>query len=437
MSLPNILIITTHDTGRFIEPYGVTTVETPNLARLAAEGARFNAYTTAPQCSPSRASLTTGRYPHANGTMGLTHRDFMWDLHPGEQTIPQVLRTVGYRSGHWGIEHAARDPQRIGNDLYDETRDIDEIVAGVSSFIDADRERPFVVQVGFGETHRVGARGDTGPGQGFGGTPDTRKGITVPPYLVNGEETRADLADFQDCVRRADTQIGRLVALLEDRHILDDTLVLYVSDHGIPFPRAKCTLYDPGIEISLIGRLPGTSLANGAAPPGMASILDVLPTLIDLTGAPPPANLHGTSLLPLAATATPGHAEIFVEKTYHSYYDPMRGLRTNRWKLIRNFETGVGVEIPSDIAGSGAYRDLADRLQPSHHVDVELYDLENDPNEQTNLAGKPAVTETQTRLTEHLSTWMTTTNDPLLEGPVPSPFYQQAMTSISSHHQSV
>ena len=114
---PNVLIVTTHDTGRFIEPYGITTVDTPNLNRLAAEGARFNAYTTAPQCSPSRASLTTGRYPHANGTMGLTHRDFRWDLHPDERTIPQILRPVGYRSGHWGVEHAARDPRRIGNDV--------------------------------------------------------------------------------------------------------------------------------------------------------------------------------------------------------------------------------------------------------------------------------------------------------------------------------
>ena len=210
---PNVLIVTTHDTGRFIEPYGVTTVHTPNLNRLAAAGARFNAYTTAPQCSPSRASLTTGRYPHANGTMGLTHRDFRWDLHPDERTIPQILRPVGYRSGHWGVEHAARDPKRIGNDVFDETRDIEAIVAGVSQFIDADSTRPFVVQVGFGETHRVG-------GHGFGGQPYDAKGITVPPYLVDAPDTHADLADFQGCVNRADAYIGRLLTILENRDLL-------------------------------------------------------------------------------------------------------------------------------------------------------------------------------------------------------------------------
>ncbi|MYD94829.1 MAG: sulfatase [Chloroflexi bacterium] len=421
---PNVLIVTTHDTGRFIQPYGVTTVQTPTLNRLAAEGARFNAYTTAPQCSPSRASLTTGRYPHCNGTMGLTHRDFRWDLNPGERTIPQILRTAGYRSGHWGVEHAARDPRRIGNDVTDETREVDAIVAGVSRFIDADPTRPFVVQVGFGETHRVG-------GHGFGGQPYDKKGITVPPYLVDAPDTRADLADFQGCVNRADDYIGRLVAILEERNLLDQTLVLYVGDHGIAFPRAKCTLYDPGIEISLIARLPGSPLSGGVAPRGMASTMDVVPTLIELTGAQAPPNLHGTSLLPMAAGTSPGYDEIFIEKTYHSYYDPMRGIRTNRWKYIRNFETGLGVEIPSDIAGSGAYRDVAGRLQPSHHVEVELYDLQADPTEQTNLANRPETRAIQTELGAKVIDWMRATNDPLLDGPVQSPFYRDTMSQIS------
>ena len=102
--------------------------------------------------------------------------------------------------------------------------------------------------------------------------------------------------------------------------------MLYVGDHGIAFPRAKCTLYDPGIEISLIARLPGSALSGGVAPGGMVSNLDVVPTLIELTGAEAPPNLHGVSLLPVADGSAPGYTELFVEKTYHSYYDPMRGL---------------------------------------------------------------------------------------------------------------
>ena len=424
MLLPNVLIVTTHDTGRFIQPYGVSSVDTPNLSRLAAEGARFNAYTTAPQCSPSRASLTTGRYPRANGTMGLTHGEHRWDLHANERTIPQILRTVGYRSGHWGVEHAARRPERIGNDFYDRPYEIAAIVPAVAAFIDADPGRPFVVQVGLSETHRV-------DDHGFGGETFDAKGITLPPYLMDAADTRADLADFQGCVNRADAHIGQTIRVLEDRALLDRTLVMYVSDHGIAFPRAKCTLYDPGIEISLIARLPGTALSGGIAPAGMASVMDVVPTLIALTGAEAPPNLHGSSLLPLAAGTSPGHAEVFVEKTYHSYYDPMRGIRTRDWKYIRNFEAGLGVEIPADIAGGGAYRDLAGRLQPSVHEPVELYNLQTDPDELTNLAGRPECAAVQAGLEAKVVTWMRETGDPLLDGPIASPPYRKAMRKLS------
>lgn len=424
MQRPNVLIVTTHDTGRFVGPYGVEAVDTPNLNRLAAGGVRFNAYTTAPQCSPSRASLTTGRYPHANGAMGLTHGEHRWDLHSSERTIPQILRTAGYRSGHWGVEHAARDPGRIGNDCYDEGRDFASIVGGMAAFVDADPEIPFVAQIGLTETHRVSDHG-------FGGAPFDAKGITVPAYLRDAPDTRADLADFQGCVNRADAHVGQIFNVLEERDLMDGTLVLFVSDHGIAFPRAKCTLYDPGVEISLIARLRGTPLSGGVAPPGMASIMDILPTLIDLTGAEAPADLHGTSLLPLAAGDSPGHAELFVEKTYHSYYDPMRGIRTDDWKYIRNFEVGLGVEVPADVAGGGAYRDLAGRLEPSVHAPAELYDLRSDPNERINLAGHTDYASIEAELDAKLANWMRETGDPLLDGPVASPFYRRAVNGLS------
>ncbi|MCY4112015.1 MAG: sulfatase-like hydrolase/transferase, partial [Chloroflexi bacterium] len=318
---------------------------------------------------------------------------------------------------------AARDPRRIGNDVYDESPDVASIIAGVAAFIDADPERPFVVQIGLTETHRVSDHG-------FGGSLFDLKGITVPAYLRDAPDTRADLADFQGCVNRADAHVGQLIGVLEERELLDGTLVLFVSDHGIAFPRAKCTLYDPGVEISLIARLPGTPLTGGAAPDGMASIMDVVPTLIELTGAEAPSYLHGASLLPLAAGASPGHAELFVEKTYHSYYDPMRGIRTDGWKYIRNFEAGLGVEVPADVAGGGAYRDLVGRLEPSVHAPAELYDLELDPNERSNLAGHAEYARIEAELEAKLAQWMHETRDPLLDGPVASPFYRRAVHGL-------
>ena len=400
-------------------------MHTPNLNRLAAEGARFNAYTTAPQCSPSRASLTTGRYPTPTARWASRTATFAGTYTRTSARSRRFCAPPATAAATGALNTPPRDPRRIGNDVYVETRDIEAIVSGVSRSSTRTAHDHSLCRLASARPHRVG-------GHGFGGQPYDAKGITIPPYLVDAPDTRADLADFQGCVNRADAYIGRLLTILEDRGLLDETLVLYVGDHGIAFPRAKCTLYDPGIEISLIARLPGSPLSGGVAPGGMVSNLDVVPTLIELTGAEAPPDLHGASLLPLAAGTSSGHSELFVEKTYHSYYDPMRGIRTHRWKYIRNFETGLGVEIPSDIAGSGAYRDLAGRLDPSHHVDVELYDLHADPNETTNLAGQPETAAIESELGAKVTAWMHGTGDPLLDGPVASPFYRDTMLEITS-----
>ena len=417
---PNVVIVTTHDTGRFIEPYGVRTVQTPRVKRLAETGARFNAYTTAPQCSPSRASLTTGRYPHANGTMGLTHSHLGWDLHPGECALPRLLRPAGYRSGHFGVEHASRDGRALGNDVFDGERDPDTMLQNAAAFLDATGGGTFFLQIGFSETHRVER-------QHFGNRPFGELGVTVPAYLVDGPETRADVADFQGCVNRADRLIGRVMTLLDGRGLTDQTLFIYVSDHGIAFPRAKCTLYDPGIEISLLVRLPGSDFSGGQTPHGMVSIMDVVPTILELAGVDLPDNLHGRSLLPMVRGESRGWDTLFCEKTYHSYYDPMRGLRTDRWKYIRNFEAGLGIEIPADIAGSRSHSEAVGKLRPDQHPPAEFYDLDADPGEQANLAGRPEVADIEQELDGRLKAWMRETKDPLLGGPIASPFYRAAL----------
>ena len=393
------------------------------MNRLASEGIRFNAFTTAPQCSPSRASLTTGRYPHCNGVLGLTHAHFGWDLNAGERTLPQLVRSAGYRSAHFGVEHATRSGDRIGADLFDPGRDPTTILPAAASFMASSNAAPFLLQIGLGETHRV-------EGSHFGNQPYDAHGVTVPPYLPNTPDTRADLADFQGCVNRADAIIGRVLEVIDRQGLADRTLVIYVSDHGVAFPRAKCTLYDPGIALSLIARLPGSVFSGGRQPIGMVSILDVAPTVIELAGLERPSNLHGRSLVPVASGFDPGWHAVFAEKTFHTYYDPMRSIRTDRWKYIRNFEAAAGIEIPMDIAGSRSYKACAGALVPKHHPPAELYDLEADPIEQANIAGQPFIAETEADLHGRLVTWMHATADPLLDGPVPSPFYRDAQISM-------
>ncbi|MDQ3411495.1 MAG: sulfatase, partial [Chloroflexota bacterium] len=153
-----------------------------------------------------------------------------------------------------------------------------------------------------------------------------------------------------------------------------------------------------------------------------------LPTLLEASRAHIPAQVQGRSFLPVL-TGSPYvvRSEIFAEKTYHSYYDPMRAIRTNRYSYIRNFETTFLVEVPGDIQAGAIFRDDPSAYTGATHPPVELYDLAQDPHQRTNRAGDPALAASERDLARRLWRWMEETADPLLAGPVPSPSYRRAM----------
>ena len=157
----------------------------------------------------------------------------------------------------------------------------------------------------------------------------------------------------------------------------------------------------------------------------MVSNIDVLPTLLEAAGVGIPDGLQGSSLLGGSA----GREAIFAEKTFHSYYDPMRCIRTKTHKLIRNFETGFAVEVPGDIQAGATFRADPTRYSTDRPQVVELYDLETDPLEKTNLVGRAEVRDLEHELSDRLWGWMRETGDPLLNGPVASPRYRLAMES--------
>lgn len=156
----------------------------------------------------------------------------------------------------------------------------------------------------------------------------------------------------------------------------------------------------------------------------------MLPTLLEAAGAALPAGIQGRSFLPLlrGGSYKPREA-IFAEKTFHSYYDPMRCIRTRRHKYIRNFETGFAVEVPGDIQEGAIFRADPSRYSTDRASTVELYDLDTDPHEKRNLAGRPGSEGVEQQLDAELWSWMRETDDPLLNGPIPSPRYRQAMQS--------
>lgn len=425
---PNIIFITSHDLGRHLSCYGIKTVSTPALDRLAAEGVRFDrAFCVAPQCSPSRASMHTGRYPHCTGVLGLTHGRFGWDLQPDEEHLAETLAKAGYHTAVIGVHHESREAVRCGFDELDVGEwPAASVASRCERFLDQQRpDAPFYLQVGFFEPHR---RFDFG-----GAVPDESRGVSVPPYLRDELPARAELAGFQGAIRQLDSAVAQLLDALDRRQLCDNTLVIFAADHGIPFPRAKCTLYDPGLETALLVRWPARGWSGGRVSQAFISNVDYYPTILEAAGLPRGSRVQGIGFASvLDGFEVSIREEIFGEMTYHQYYDPMRCIRTERYKLICNFATGPAFMNPTQT-----YRPAATTLVPaapefSQHEDIELYDLEVDPNEFQNLAENPEFVGLRRELVRRLRLWMVETNDPLIDGIPACPQHVRVLTALTS-----
>lgn len=444
MTQPSILLVHCHDLGQHLGCYGVSTVQTPHLDRFAAEGVRFaRSFCAAPSCSPSRAALFTGRYPHSNGVMGLCHANFAWDLHDDERHLAQILREAGYVTAAVGVLHETRSGHaRCGYEHYAPESYAREATDAAISLLQQARERPwqpFFLSVGFLEPHRLPypptadepAGGHSFPGPHL--APDDALGVQTPGYLHDRPGTRRELAGLQGAVRHIDAQFGRLLQAVHDSGLAQNTLVIFTTDHGIAMPRAKCSLYEPGVSVALILRLPDRAgWHGGITHTPMISNVDVLPTLLDLLGLPIAPNVQGRSFAGLldGQTYTPRDA-IFTEMTYHDYYDPRRAARTETHKLIVNFSTAPAFMDPSQ-----RWRPLSDPVTPANpaaakHNAVELYDLREDPWEQRDVAGRPEYAAVQTQLLQRLRRHLTETDDPILRGPIASPMHGRAISALT------
>ena len=358
--------------------------------------------------------------------MGLAHSPYGWRLDPRERHVAHLLADAGYSTTLVGMQHLIErgSARELGYQRVLPVAPADEeAIAAVALLRDlAAGGRPFYLEVGFEEPHRP---------YDFGGAqPDQSRGVAVPPYLPDLPEARQDLAAFQGAIRQMDRGVGTILAALDELGIGDSTCVVFATDHGAAMPRAKCTLYDPGIEVALLWRWPVAGLYGGRVVSELVSNVDVTPSLLDGLGVPAPAHIQGMSFWPLLQGGgyTPRDA-VFAEKTFHTYYEPMRAIRTADMKLIVNLEVSTRVDVPADIRASPIYPRMLDQLNAVRPV-VELYDLRDDPWEQHNLADDPKVASVQADLRRRLLRWMQETNDPLLHGPVASPYYSAALAFL-------
>ncbi len=417
MSRPavNIVYIHSHDTGRYIQPYGHA-VPTPCLQRLAEEGILFRqTFCAAPTCSPSRAALLTGQSAHSSGMLGLAHRGFA--LYDYNQHIVHPLRQAGYMSALAGVQHVSHPgAEKIGYDILLGSK---EPESAAVSWLGTKPPQPFFLDVGFTETHRH-ARVENGAFNTAGRQGNPR--YCRPPLpLPDTPETRSDMADFQVAAARLDAKIGIVLDALDRLGLAEQTLVIYTTDHGIAFPRMKCNLTDHGTGVALLMRGPGF-FQGGKTIEALVSHIDVYPTLCEVAGVAIPTWVQGRSLLPLLRGEQDEINEaIYAEVTYHAAYEPQRAVRTRRWKYIRRFgERGRPVLPNCDDSPSKDFL-LKEGWQISPVPAEALYDLVMDPQEAANLAADPAHAEVLAEMRARLADWMERTADPLLAGPVPAP----------------
>ena len=428
------LLIIADDQGLDLGCYGNRAISTPQLDRFAASAVRFtHGFAAVSSCSSSRSVLYTGLFNHTSGQYGLAHGIHNQSTLEDVESLPRLLKPAGFATGIVGKLHV-KPPEVYPFDYHIEgreiagNRDVAAMARKAGEFLAASKDRPFLLVVGFSDPHRNPA--------GFANTrnyADVPKrtydpaAVGVPAHLPDWPEVRQDLADYYEAVTRLDHGAGLILRELEASGRARDTLVIYVSDNGIPFPGAKTTLYDAGIHLPLIVRAPGRGRA-GATSDAMASWVDVTPTILDWTGVAGPSRyaLPGRSLLPAVVGEPRGWDEVYASHAFHeiTMYYPMRAVRTRRHKYILNLAHPLRYPQAADILDSPTWKAIAAR-QPEKMGEVavasyfqrpaeELYEIERDPNELHNLASDSAASAVLEELREKVTAFRERTRDPWL-----------------------
>lgn len=437
----NVVLFVTDDQGLDAGCYGNPILKTPHLDRLAAEGTRFpSAFCTTASCSASRSVILTGLHNHANGHYGHQHSYHHFSSQDSVQSLPVLLGAAGYRTARIGKFHVAPDSVfKFATVLPGNSRSPVEMADQCKDFIAAPGDKPFFLYFCTSDPHRGGGQAKELPHQPdrFGNRLDDKPypGITevkydpqdviVPPFLPDTPACRAELAQYYQSVSRLDQGLGRLVQVLKDTKKYDDTLIVFISDHGIAFPGAKTTVYEPGLRAPCVVRHPEAK-QRGVVCQAMVSWVDLTPTILDFARAQPKAKFHGRSFLGTLEDANPkGWDEIHASHTFHevTMYYPMRAIRTRQHKLIWNIAHPLPFPFASDLWEAPTWQDVfkkgpetlygkrtvrAYRQRPR----FELYDLTADPHETKNLAADAASAKLLVELQGRLKDFQKRTSDP-------------------------
>ena len=440
---PNIVLIIADDMNwNDCGVYGNASVRTPHIDQLAEDGMLFeHAYLTANSCSPSRSSIITGRYPHNTGAEQLH-----WPLPSASVTFVEKLKAAGYYTAAAGKWHLGEGVKNRFDEIFEASmagfilptgdgKEPPKMIAKAPSGCEAwiptlqnrPKDQPFFLWLAALDPHREYEDGALDP-------PHDPAEVIVPPHLPDTPEVREDLRLYYDEIGRLDLYVGRVVDELERQAVAEQTVILFITDNGRPFPRDKTSLYDGGIRTPWIVKWP-QGVKAGTRTKSLVSAVDIAPTFLELAGLPSVPTFAGVSFVPTLMDPDREVREfVFAEDHWHDYEDHGRSIGTQRYKLIRNDYFDLAATPSADAGRSLTWQSML-KLQRENALtaiqqacfvaprpEFEFYDLLNDPNELRNLSAVPEVQPILARMKAELAAWAKETGDYLPSVRTPDEF---------------
>jgi arylsulfatase A-like enzyme len=394
--------------------YGNRLVHTPNLDRLAAQGVRYtNVFVTAPVCSASRSAIATGMYQTSiGGHNHRSHRDDGYTLPAGVRVFTEYLREAGYHTSN------LKGGELEGTGKTDFNFNVEKPFDG-ADWSERKEGQLFYAQINFNETHRAF--------KPFHDRPIDPASVELPPYYPDHPAMRLDWALYLETAQHLDRKAGRVLERLEKEGLADDTIVIFFGDHGQPMPRGKQFLYEGGIRIPLIARIPEKYRPEGFTPgatnDAMISSIDITATTLALAGVELPSNMEGRPFL--GDDVQPRDHIVCARDRCDETVDRIRAVRTTQHKYIRNFyperpytqqniykDTSYPpLQVMRQLQAEGKLTPAQTPFMASRRPEEELYDLNSDPYELSNLAASPDQQQTLERLRRLLDAWIEQTGD--------------------------